>query len=203
MATPNHLTKFKDAAQARALTLVAATDSAKRLDSDHYVEGYAALYEPYVLYYDGDEPIYERFAPGCFDSADMGDIIMQYDHCGRVMARTANGTLVVEADERGLFFAADLGRTEPARSLYDDVAAGMVTKMSWRFRVGDAYYDEATRTLVHTRIAKVYDVSAVSIPANDDTVINARALVDGEIARAARRDAAPPKKNRAPIISFV
>ena len=34
-----------------------------------------------------------------------------------------------------------------------------------------------------TDIGKLYDVSAVSIPANDATEISARSLADGEIAR--------------------
>lgn len=194
--TPNDKIKFKDAAQTRAMTLMAATDTTKRLDSDHYVEGYAARYEPYILYEDEDGPIYERFEPGCFEGADMSDVIMQYDHAGKVLARQSNGTLIVEPDENGLFFAADLGRTEAARSIYDDVQAGMVTKMSWRFRVGEYYFDRSTRTIVHTRIAKVYDVSPVSIPANDDTIINARAWVDGEIAQAARREAELEERRR-------
>ena len=113
-----------------------------------------------------------------------------------MLARTGNGSLVVEADDTGLFFAADLGRTEAARSLYDDVKAGMVTKMSWRFRVGDYYYDHENHTIVHTRIAKVYDVAPVSIPANDNTDINARAWVDGEIAQAARREAELNERRR-------
>lgn len=194
--TPNDKIKFKDAAQTRAMTLMAATDTTKRLDSDHYVEGYAARYEPYILYEDEDGPIYERFEPGCFEGADMSDVIMQYDHAGKVLARQSNGTLIVEPDENGLFFAADLGRTEAARSIYDDVQAGMVTKMSWRFKVGEYYFDRGTRTIVHTRIAKVYDVSPVSIPANDDTIINARAWVDGEIAQAARREAELEERRR-------
>ena len=194
--TPNDKTKFKQEAQTRALVLFSSEPGARRLDTDHYVEGYAARYEPYVLYYDGDTPIYERFEPGCFDSADMSDIIMQYDHAGKVLARTGNGSLIVEADDVGLFFAADLGRTEAARSLYDDVAAGMVTKMSWRFRCGDYYYDRMTDTIVHTRIAKVYDVAAVSIPANDNTEINARSWADGVIDLAARSEAELEERRR-------
>jgi HK97 family phage prohead protease len=201
--TPNDKTKFKDTAQTRALAVFSSDKpETQRLTSEHYVEGYAARYEPYVLFYEHDLetgkeiPIYERFEPGCFADADMSDIIMQYDHAGKVLARTGNGSLIVEADETGLFFAADLGRTEAARSLYDDVKAGMVTKMSWRFRCGEYYFDRATNTLVHTRIAKVYDVAPVSIPANDDTVINARAWVDGEIAQATRREAELEERRR-------
>lgn len=195
--TPNEKTKFKDQAQSRGLVLFSSDQTARRIESDHYVDGYAARYEPYVLYYDEDgNPIYERFAPGCFDNCDMSDIIMQYDHAGKVMARTGNGSLIVEADGTGLFFAADLSRTEAARSLYDDIKADMVTKMSWRFRVGNYYYDKDTRTIVHLSVKKIYDVSAVSIPANDNTEINARAWVDGEIAQAARREAELDERRR-------
>jgi phage head maturation protease len=68
--------------------------------------------------------------------------------------------------------------------------------MSWRFRVGNYYYDKDTRTIVHLTVKKIYDVSAVSIPANDNTEINARALVDGVIAEAARRDAELDERRR-------
>ena len=198
MTTPLNKNKFKETAQARALAVFSSDQTEqRRIDTEYYVEGYAARYEPYVLYYDVDnQPIYERFEPGCFDACDMSDIIMQYDHAGKVMARNSNGSLVVEANENGLFFAADLGRTEAARGLYDEIKAGMVTKMSWRFRVGDYYYDAENRTIVHRSIAKIYDVAPVSIPANDNTTINARAWVDGEIAEAARREAELEERRR-------
>ena len=194
--TPNEKTRFKEQAQSRALTLF-SSEQAQRIESDHYVDGYAALYEPYVLYYDyQNNPVYERFEQGCFDECDMSDIIMQYDHEGKVLARNSNGSLVVEADSTGLFFAADLSRTEAARNLYDEVKAGMVTKMSWRFRCGNYYFDKDTRTIVHLTVKKIYDVSAVSIPANDDTEINARAWADGEIAQVARREAELDERRR-------
>ena len=194
--TPNERTKFKEQAQSRALTLF-SSEQAQRIESDHYVDGYAALYEPYVLYYDyQNNPVYERFERGCFDECDMSDINMQYDHEGKVLARNSNGSLVVEADDTGLFFAADLSRTEAARNLYDEVKAGMVTKMSWRFRCGNYYFDKDTRTIVHLTVKKIYDVSAVSIPANDDTEINARAWADGEIAQVARREAELDERRR-------
>lgn len=194
--TPESKTKFKDAAQTRALAVFSSESEARRIDCERYVEGYAARYEPYILYYDGDQPIYERFEPGCFDNCDMSDVIMQYDHEGKVLARTSNGSLIVGVDENGLFFAADMGRTEAARSLYEDVKAGMVNKMSWRFRCGTYYYDQETRTIVHKTIKKIYDVSPVSIPANDNTEINARAWVDGEIAQAARSEAELDERRR-------
>ena len=196
--TPNDKTKFKETAQTRALAVFSSAPEARRLESDHYVEGYAARYEPYELYRDANgEPVYERFERGCFDGCDMSDIIYQYDHAGKVFARTSNGSLIVEPDDAGLFMAADLGRTAAARAHYeDDIKTGMVTKMSWRFAVGDYYYDRETRTIVHKTVRKIYDVSAVSIPANDNTEINARAWVDGEIAQAARSEAELEERRR-------
>lgn len=197
MSTPMSKTKFKETAQTRALAVFSSSEtSTQRMESTHYVEGYAARYDPYVLYNDESGPVYERFEPGCFSGCDMSDIIFQFDHCGKVMARTGNGSLIVEPDENGLFMAADLSRTEAARSMHDEIKAGMVTKMSWRFAVGDYYYDPETRTIVHRKVKKIYDVSAVSIPANDDTEINARAWVDGEIAQAARREAEIENRRR-------
>jgi HK97 family phage prohead protease len=197
--TPNNLTKFKNQAQTRALTVMSHNPAAeKRIDSDFYVEGFAARYEPYVLFHDMDgDPVYERFERGCFDNCDMSDIIYQFDHAGKVMARTSNGSLIVEPQEAGLFMAADLSRTATARAHYeDDIKTGMVTKMSWRFSVGECYYDSATKTLVHKTVRKIYDVSAVSIPANDNTEINARSWADGVIDLAARSEAALEERRR-------
>ena len=195
--TPNDKTKFKETAQTRALAVFSSASESRRIDSDYYVEGYAARYEPYELYRDEAGPVYERFERGCFDNCDMSDVIYQFDHAGKVMARTSNGSLIVEPDENGLFMAADLGRTATARTHYeDDIRSGMVTKMSWRFAVGDYYYDRETRTIIHKTVRKIYDVSSVSIPANDNTEINARAWVDGEIAQAARSEAELNERRR-------
>jgi len=202
MATPRNNEKIKDQAQMRTMVLRSAQQGEKkRLDSERYVEGHAANYETYLLYDDGDYgKVYERFEPGCFAETDLSDVILQFDHAGRVYARTTNGTLLVEADKEGLFVAADLDKTEGARALYDDIAAQMITKMSWRFRVG-TYHVERTEgskdiTIVHTKIPKVYDVSAVSIPANNATEINARSWGDGVIAAAARSEAELEEKRR-------
>lgn len=81
--TPENKIKFKANAQARSLVLLPKKEAEKRIETNYYVEGYAARYEPYVLCYDGDEPIYERFERGCFDDCDMSDVIMQFDHAGR------------------------------------------------------------------------------------------------------------------------
>jgi len=106
---------------------------------------------------------------------------MQYDHQGKVLARLSNGTLGIEPTEKGLFIYADLSKSQEARELYEEIKNGLVTKMSWAFTVADEEYDKETRTRIIKRIKKVYDVSAVSIPANDGTIISARSFINGVI----------------------
>ena len=155
----------------------------KRIDTQYYVEGYATTFKPYVLYrdYRGND-VYELIERSSLDNADMSNVIFQFDHEGMVYARTSNGSLIVEVDEHGLFVAADLGRTEAAKRLYDSIQAGMVNQMSWRYMVDEESYDRDTKTWTTRKVSKIYDVSAVSIPANDQTSIEARAksLMDEE-----------------------
>lgn len=155
---------------------LSALAAGKRIDSECYVEGYATTFDqPYVLYeFEDGTKIYERIDSHALDGADMSDVIMQYDHEGRVFARQSNKTLQLVPDTKGLLIAADLSKTDLARGLYQDIDAGMITKMSWAFTVGEESYDKATRTRNILKIKKVYDVSAVSIPANDATAISAR-----------------------------
>ena len=170
-----------------------STGSEKRFDSDFYVEGYASTFnDPYLLYteHDGTE-IYEVIDPDAFAECDMGDVIFQHDHEGRVFARQSNGTLVVEPQLHGLFVAADLGSTTSSRSMYEDIAAGLVTRMSWCFlpdwsSIEDVYDADAKRltSTIH-RVSRIYDVSCVSMPADPNTEISARSYFDGEIERIA------------------
>ena len=155
------------------------------------VTGYASTFnEPYTLYEMDDWRLDEVVDARAFDNTDMSDVIMQYDHQGRVFARISNGTLNVTPDERGLLIEANLGGTELGRQLYEEIRGGYTNKMSFGFIVdGDEIVDSkdengkdiTTRTI--TSVRKLFDVSAVSIPANDATSISVRSLTDGEIGR--------------------
>lgn len=151
-------------------------------EKSYKVSGYASTFDTYTLFeVDGIE-YKERIDSHAFDNADMSDVIMQYDHTGRVFARTSNGTLTVSVDERGLKIEADLSTTEASRELYDEIDAGLIIKMSFAFKVAEEHYDSNSHTRVVDKISKVYDVSAVSIPANPDTEIFARSsFFDGVI----------------------
>lgn len=155
------------------------------------VTGYASTFnEPYTLYENEEWRLVEVVAPEAFDNTDMADVIMQYDHEGRVFARKSNNTLDVATDDKGLLINANLGGTEIGRQLYEEIRGGYTDKMSFGFTVEKSDYldteDEDGKLLtVRTikSIRKLYDVSAVSIPANDATSISVRNLADGVIER--------------------
>ena len=153
------------------------------------VEGYASVFDhAYTLYEDSELLIQEQVDSKAFEGADMSDVIFQYNHEGRVFARVSNDTLKVGADERGLKIEADLGGTDIGQQLYQEIKGGYTTQMSYGYTVNGSEWTEEKmddgrirelRTI--TSINKVYDVSAVSIPANDATSISVRNLSDGVI----------------------
>jgi uncharacterized protein len=140
-----------------------------------WVEGYAARFNsPTVLFeMDGNE-YKEQIASDAFTEAKMEDVIFNYNHSGRVMARTRNKTLQLAVDDSGLFIRARLDGTEEGRSLYSDIQNGYIDRMSFRFTIGQEAYDYQNRTWTVLRVKRLYDVSAVDIPAYDDTSIEAR-----------------------------
>lgn len=174
-------------------------------DGGLFVEGYATTYnEPYTLYEDDRVRLDEQVDPKAFDGCDLRDVIMQYDHEGRVFARTKNGTLQLMSDEHGLRIRAQLDGTDIGRQLYQEIAGGYTDKMSFGFTVAA---DEKTKTRddetkkvtvlrTITRIGKLYDVSAVSMPANDATEISARNLSDGVVAEVAEEIRAEEARER-------
>ena len=167
----------------------AETDEAP--DERKMVTGYASTFnEPYTLYENDDWRFNEVVDARAFDNTDMSDVILQYDHCGRVFARISNNTLTVTPDEKGLLIEADLGGTELGRQLFEEIRGGYTNKMSFGFTVDgeeirdmkDADGKDLTVRRI-TSVRKLYDVSAVSLPANDATSISVRSLTDGEIER--------------------
>ena len=171
--------EFRKCAEFRALN-----------DDDSYVvEGYATTFDqPYTLYANGEYELREVVDSHAFDKTDMSDVIMQYDHEGRVFARNRNKTLDLMPDEHGLKITANLGGTDIGRQLYQEIKGGYTDRMSFAFTVSDDKRERETidgKIVVTRRILgfrKLYDVSAVSTPANNSTSISARSYVDGVIA---------------------
>lgn len=187
--TDKQLRRLADGREYRTMVMeVRAAESTD--ESKMIVEGYATTFnQPYTLYEDRYCKFVEQIDPTAFTECDMSDVIMQYDHEGRVFARNKNGTLSLSVDSIGLKVTADLGGTDAGRQLYQEIKGGYTNKMSFAFKVEedkkeytedhDRRFVTCTRTI--TKISKLYDVSAVSIPANDMTSISARRYADGVI----------------------
>lgn len=160
-------------------------------DGQMVVEGYATTFnDPYFLGRGEQFSVYEEIDSRAFDDTDMTDVIMQYDHQGRVFARNKNGTLEIVPDEHGLRIKAVLGGTSIGRQLYEEIKGGYTDKMSFGFTVAkderakerDPVTDETIIKRKIISVKKLFDVSAVSLPANDATEISARNFSEGVIA---------------------
>jgi HK97 family phage prohead protease len=176
----------------------------------YIVEGYASTYDSYKIFTDIDGTDYfERIEPTAFNGADMTDVVFRVDHEGRVYARTSAGTLKVWMDEHGLANRTDLSKTQAARELYADIEAGNYPKMSFAFTVAEDHYDKATHTRVIDRIAKVYDVSPVSFPANPSTELSVstrdyfNGVIEAEKAERLEREKREIQKKKIKILTEV
>ena len=174
-------------------------------EKSYMVEGYASTFEPYVLLTIDDVDYSERIAPEAFEGADMSDVVFRVDHEGSVYARTSAGTVEVWTDEHGLAQRTDLSRTQKARELFADIEAGNYPQMSFAFTVAEDHYDKATHTRIIDRIAKVFDVSAVSFPANPTTELSVatrdyfNGVIEAEKAERLERETLQHERKRAQV----
>ena len=172
----------------------------------YMVEGYASTYEPYKLLTIDGVDMYERIEPSAFDEADISDVVFRVDHEGRVYARTSAGTVQLWHDDHGLGQRTDLSRTQAARELFADIAAGNYPKMSFAFTVAEDHFDRATHTRVIDRIAKVFDVSPVVFPANPTTELSVstrdyfNGVIEAEKAERLEREKQERQKQRIRIL---
>lgn len=154
-------------------------------DDDYMVVGYATTFnQPYHLYYDSKgRDVKEEVSRDAFLNTDMSDVIFQYDHEGRVFARLSNDTMKLDIDEHGLKVTAYLGGTTIGKNLYEEIKGGYTDKMSFGFTVAKDKVEKDGDGFLRSilSVGKLFDVSAVSLPANNLTEISARSHVDGAI----------------------
>lgn len=143
--------------------------------TEQWVEGYAVRFDSQTVLFEMDGIEFkEQIARDAFTGAKMDDVVFNYNHGGKVMARTRNGTLTLEVSDDGLLIRARLDGTEEGRRLYDEIQKGYIDRMSFRFTIADEEYDRNQHLWTVKRIKRLWDVSAVDIPAYDDTLIEAR-----------------------------
>ena len=167
-----------------------------------WAEGFAVRFNsPTVLFEMSGIEYKEQIDSRAFEDCNMTDVIFNYNHGGKVIARTRNKTLELEVREEGLWIRARLDGTEEGRKLYDEIKGGYIDRMSFRFTIkaGGETYDQENHMWTVYKVKRLYDVSAVDIPAYDDTSIEARkdsAVLEAETQEQRKREAAADLKKR-------
>ena len=196
-SNPMQTRKDREFRQFKDFKLRAAEPVEENGSQELYIEGVAATFnDPTVLFeYNGVE-YKEQIDRMAFDGADMFDVIFNYNHSGKVMARTRNKTLQVWTENDGLHVRARLDGTEEGRKLYEEVQGGYIDRMSFAFTIKESSYnlDEHMRTVL--KVKKLYDVSAVDIPAYDTTSLSARSSFEEELEKEHKAAAAAELRKR-------
>lgn len=122
---------------------------------------------------------------GALDNTDLKDVrfLVNHDSSKIPLARSrnnnANSTMRLKITDKGLEIEVDLDvkNNSEAKNLYSAINRGDISGMSFMFEIDgyeweDLNSDNPTKHI--TKIARVYEVSAVTFPAYEETEIYAR-----------------------------
>lgn len=153
-------------------------------DNEKIIEGHAAVF--------GQKTnicgcFYEVIDRGAFDDTSLRDVPLFVNHdvtqipLARSRRNNGNSSMTLTVDEKGLAIRArlDVENNSAARALYSAVERGDVAGMSFAFAVADEEWQDLNSEMPTRRIKKfsqVYEVSAVTRPAYENTDIHARAV---------------------------
>lgn len=190
--------KIAEGRNYRDCTSVKAVGDNNKFD----IEGYATTFEKITqIYADDNYELYEIIDRNAFSNTDMSDVIMQYEHQGRVFARKSNNTLSLNIDDTGLMVNADLSGTQLGREIFEEIKGEYSNGIEFGFKTDDVSItsekSDNGRTIVVRRInsiSKIYDVSVVSKSANDAATISAKNLFDGVIEQIQQEQQAAEKE---------
>jgi uncharacterized protein len=131
-------------------------------DEKMEIKGYAVVFNSAETY--GYTEIISKSA---LDNAKMDDVVLRYNHNDSfmVLARTRNGSLKLNKDEKGLFMDAVLqDDITEHKNIFNAIKSGLIDKQSFAFTVEEDEYDYETDTRTITKIGKLFDVSVVDQP---------------------------------------
>ena len=122
---------------------------------------------------------------GCISQEliDSSNIVFLYNHdYNQVIARAnkGKGTLNIDLRDDGVYFDLEVPNTTMGNDLLENIRLGNITQCSFGFNYANeegAYKDEKIGDVWYRNVYKIgelYDLSAVTYPAYDDTYVNAR-----------------------------
>lgn len=140
-----------------------------------FIEGYFAVFNKRYEIYEGCA---ETILPGAFSETLDNDIRALLNHnTDIVLGRNKAGTLKLREDDYGLYGSIEINKADSdAMNLYARVQRGDVTQCSFGFEILEETYESDSIGNVLWKIAKVklYEVSVVTFPAYEDTIVQAR-----------------------------
>lgn len=154
-------------------------------DGDLYIEGYFAVFNTKYELWDGAA---ETVMPGAFSDTLSEDIRALINHNARlVLGRNKAGTLLLSEDSRGLYGKIKVNQDDvDAMNLYSRIQRGDVDQCSFGFDILSEDFEHNPDTgedLWKITKVKLYEVSAVTFPAYEETSISARKRDFEEIQR--------------------
>ena len=139
------------------------------------IEGYFAVFDSI---YDIAPGLSESIAPGAFSKTLSGDIRALTNHdTTLVLGRTKAHTLELREDSHGLWGSISINpKDADAMNLYERVKRGDVDQCSFGFDIRSEDTDIREDGSIHWTIREVdlYEVSACTFPAYEETNISAR-----------------------------
>lgn len=143
------------------------------------------------------EGIYEKISEKAFEEAiDRDDIRCLFNHDPNfVLGRNKSGTLSLEKREDGLYFNVIPPNNQWCEDLKESVKRGDINQCSFAFTVKKDDFKMDEEGGVHRTImdGKLYDVSIVTYPAYEETLVDVRSKVD-EFKRAEKNNIEQNKK---------
>lgn len=155
----------------------------------------------------------ERIERGAITEEALKDVrlLVNHDTNGIPLARSrnnnANSTMRLSIESDGVHMAADLDEKNPkALELVSATERQDISGMSFMFIVdGDRWEDvdsDYPKRYI-TSISKVFEVSAVTFPAYEQTSLNARSLESGKASLESAREALESAKKRSERIAML
>ncbi len=148
------------------------------------IEGYFAVFNSN---YEIAPGMSESIAPGAFDNTIADDVRALINHdTTLVLGRTKAGTLQLRTDNHGLWGHIDINPNDTdALNLYNRVQRGDVDQCSIGFDILNEETDFREDGSVHWTIkeVKLYEVSACTFPAYEETNIAARTKEKEDLVR--------------------
>lgn len=149
---------------------------------------------------------------GALDNTDLKDVrfLVNHDTASIPLARSrnnnSNSTMQMTVEEDGMHIRADLDteKNPKAAELYSAVGRGDVSGMSFMFSVRGDKWDnlDSDYPIRHiTDIEKVFEVSACTFPAYEQTSINARSVNTGRASLESAKKALESARARAAKIA--